>query len=85
MIYLLAIIDIVLAFLCGLSLYNIYGKETNGFLEMIVLIIGVILIFITNIGILWVSFSRSKEMKSLKKELKLHDERQKESIEVNDA
>ncbi len=75
MLYLFAVINLILSGLCGLSLYNIYVKETNGFLEMIILIVGLVLIIASSVAIIWVNFGRGKSIKDLKKQvLKLKEE-----------
>lgn len=61
MLYLLAMINLVLTGLCGLSFFNIY-KSTKGLglLEMAVMWISIVLLLVTNIGILWVNAQRGK-------------------------
>ena len=68
MLYLLAVINLVLTGLCGLSFFNIY-KSTKGLglLEMAVMWISIVLLLVTNIGIIWVNDQRGKVISELQR------------------
>lgn len=68
MLYLLAIINLVLTSLSGLAFYNIYRSTKGlGWLEIAVMFISIILLLVTNIGIIWVNAQRGKMISELKK------------------
>ncbi|MFA7056482.1 MAG: hypothetical protein WC155_02825 [Candidatus Cloacimonadales bacterium] len=69
MLYLLAIINLVLTGFCGLAFYNIYKplRAQELFLEIAVMAIAIILLIVTNIGILWVNNQRGKVISELEK------------------
>ncbi len=68
MLYLLAIINLVLTSLSGLAFLNIYRANKGlGWLEIAVMFISIILLFITNIGIIWVNTQRGSSISELKR------------------
>ena len=75
MLYLLAIINLILTSLSGLAFFNIY-KSTKGlgWLEIIVMFISIILLFVTNIGIIWVNTQRGSAISELKRKNSMLEE-----------
>lgn len=68
MLYLLAIINLVLTGLSGLSFYNISATTKNlGLLEVAVMWISIILLIVTNIGIIWVNKQRGNSISELQR------------------
>lgn len=68
MLYLFAVINLILTTFSGLAFFNIY-KSTKGLglLEIGVLFISLVLLIVTNIGIIWVNTQRGSIISELKK------------------
>jgi len=68
MLYLLATINLVLTGLCGLSFYNISTTSKNlGLLELAVMWLSIVLLLVTNIGIIWVNKQRGNTIGELQR------------------
>ena len=65
MLYLLTIINLILIFFNGLAFFNVY--KGLDLLEKLVMLITLVLLFATNIGIIWVNGQRGKVIGELKR------------------
>lgn len=65
MLYLFAIINLILTALSGLAFLNFY--QDLEMLEKSVMFISLLLLLVTNIGIIWVNFKRGNIISELKR------------------
>ena len=72
MLYLLTIINLILIFFNGLAFFNVY-KDLD-LLEKLVMLITLVLLFATNIGIIWVNTQRGSFIGELKRKNNMLEE-----------
>jgi len=86
MLYLLAIINLILTFFSGLAFMTIYRSSRDlswHDLGVAVMFVSIILLFVTNIAILWVNSQRGSEISELKRNSNMLEQELAKQKELN--